>query len=224
MLNRLNLYFGLFFFFLSLLFYFNPTLDIEVARVFYNEEEGFFFAHNPIVLFIFRAVPIITMIYGISLLIWTIILFRRKDNTHKVILNIAILVSLILGSGILVNMGLKDNFGRARPKQIREFGAKKEFSKVYEMANQCHKNCSFASGHAAAAYAITTVAFLVPPNLQTVTFVSGILYGTLVGIGRIIQGGHFVSDVASSAWIVLIVNYLVISLCMHISRYDNSQD
>lgn len=180
--------------------------------------EGFFLAHNPFVIFIFKAVPIITLIYGITLLIWTILLVRKKNNVKQAMLNIAILASLIIGSGILVNMGLKENFGRARPKQIKEFGAKKEFSKVYEVADQCSRNCSFASGHAAAAYAATTVAFLVPPNLQIATYLGGIFYGTLVGLGRIIQGGHFISDVASSAWIVLIVNYLVISLCLYIFR------
>ena len=221
MLNRLNLYFSIFFFCVSLIFYYNPSSDIEIAKIFYHDVEGFYYAHHWLVKLIFRTVPIITLTYGIALTAWTLILIKKGNNLYKIFLHISIIFSLILGSGALVNLGLKDNFGRARPKQIKEFGAQKEFSKVYQMASQCYKNCSFSSGHAAAAYSITTVAFLVPKNRQIITYMLGIIYGTVVGFGRIVQGGHFISDITTSAWIVLLVTYILISLFLYIVGFKN---
>src|SRR5262245_48034696 len=59
---------------------------------------------------------------------------------------------MIIGAGLIVNQGFKNNFGRARPRDIAEFGGAREFTPAFVPAHQCGTNCSFSSGDAAGAF------------------------------------------------------------------------
>ena len=59
-----------------------------------------------------------------------------------------------LGVGLIVNSFLKEYFGRARPRDIVEFGGDKMFTAVWQVSDACYTNCSFTSGEAAGAMAI----------------------------------------------------------------------
>ncbi|MDX1923849.1 MAG: phosphatase PAP2 family protein [Rickettsiaceae bacterium] len=117
---------------------------------------------------------------------------------------------MLVGSGLIINVCFKDHFGRARPKQILEFGGDKKFTKVFIPSDQCSKNCSFSSGHAAGAFEFTTLAFIAPLSLRVIAFVLGFTGGMIVGACRVMQGGHFPSDVFVSGAVVLLVNYILI--------------
>jgi len=213
LLNKLNLCFAIVFLVTSIVFYIEPALDIKVMHFFYDENIGFTHSKHWFVILVFRTVPILTILYSIWLIYSSVRLCCIKSKNHKkVVLNLTILMSLILGPGVIVNLALKDNFGRARPKQITEFGAMKTFTNVYKVTDQCKSNCSFSSGHAAAAYNFTTIAFLVPLQYQVVTYAAGLVFGTIVGVGRVAQGGHFMSDVIVSAWIIFLINYILMAL------------
>ena len=54
-----------------------------------------------------------------------------------------------IGPGLLVNGALKNWIGRARPKNIAEFGGERLFSPAYVPADQCLQNCAFVSGDVA---------------------------------------------------------------------------
>ena len=87
----------------------------------------------------------------------------NKFNNFKIIFTSSIfflVVTLIIGPGIIVNYILKDNFGRARPKDIIEFHGTKNFTKIFMISNQCTKNCSFPSGHAAIGFYFTAFAYI----------------------------------------------------------------
>ena len=60
---------------------------------------------------------------------------------------------LVIGPGIVSNVILKDNWGRARPVHIVEFGGTKTYTPPLVPSNQCEKNCSFVGGEASMAYA-----------------------------------------------------------------------
>ncbi len=213
LLNKLNLYLAAFLFAISIVFYIDPSLDVKLMSFFYDENVGFAHSKHWLVILVFKTVPVLTILYSLWLICSSArLLWSGNRNLKKAFLNLTILMSLILGPGVVVNLMLKDNFGRARPKQIVEFGAIKTFTNVYEKANQCKSNCSFSSGHAAAAYSFTTIAFLVPAQYQFVTYIAGFAFGTIVGIGRMIQGGHFGSDVVVSAWIIFLINYILLRL------------
>jgi lipid A 4'-phosphatase len=119
---------------------------------------------------------------------------------------------LLIGPGLLVNAGLKSLWGRPRPLQCEEFGGPMSFKPVGEIATQKFPNSSFPSGHAATAFFFIAPAFLVRRNngrRRRGWFLAGIGYGSAMGFTRVLQGGHFVSDVL---WAGIIVYFVGVGL------------
>lgn len=196
---------------LTILFIFFPQLDIEIANYFYDTELSFLYRKNIIVQLLYKSIPLITKIFATACLLYMIYIYI-KHKKLKLILNYSaffLFFTAIIGPGLIVNTVLKDNFGRARPKQIKEFNGNKEFTKAFIITDQCKKNCSFSSGHAAMGFYFTAIAYVVSTLYFTRIYLLGIAFGTLVGLSRIIMGGHFASDVITSGVIVLLLNHLI---------------
>jgi membrane-associated phospholipid phosphatase len=105
-------------------------------------------------------------------------------------------LSLALGPILISNIILKDNMGRARPKQTVEFGGHKQFTPALLPSKECPRNCSFVSGHASTGFFLVTFAFLMAPGLRRrAAFAGALAIGTAAGLGRIAEGGHYLSDV-----------------------------
>lgn len=116
-----------------------------------------------------------------------------------------LLLVLFIGPGLVINGVLKTCWGRPRPTQITEFGGDKEFVNAGFFGNAGH-NSSFPCGHASIAfYAIVPGFHFLKQQkrkLAITFFILGTLFGAFVGTARILQGGHFLSDVFWSAGIV----------------------
>ena len=118
-----------------------------------------------------------------------------------------ILVFLALGPGLVVNVLLKDQLGRARPREVVEFGGNHQFTQFWQPGT-AGGNSSFPSGHAAIAFFTIAPWFVLRDEKRTIAagfLVFGLCLGSLVGIARILQGGHFVSDVIWSAGLIYLV-------------------
>lgn len=61
------------------------------------------------------------------------------------------------------------------------------------------KNCSFVSGHAALGFYTIALAWVVRRR-RRLWLAVGIGVGALVGLGRLLQGGHFLGDVVFAFW------------------------
>lgn len=108
-----------------------------------------------------------------------------------------VVLLLLLGPGLLVNAVFKDHWGRPRPRQIVQFGGTMQFHQPWERGD-AGKGKSFPSGHGAAAFFLAMPAFALRrrrPRAAALVFGAGMLYGVLMGVARISQGGHFVSDI-----------------------------
>lgn len=102
---------------------------------------------------------------------------------------------LIVGPGVVANLIFKDNMGRARPRDVIEFGGAKAFTPPLMPSSECPRNCSFVSGEASAMFApFFALAFLLP-QFRLGLIAAGITTGLLVGTLRIVQGAHFLSDI-----------------------------
>jgi lipid A 4'-phosphatase len=102
---------------------------------------------------------------------------------------------LVMGPLVVTNIGLKDHWGRARPKNVVEFGGDKIFTPPFPPATQCVHNCSFVSGEASSVYVVFFAgAFLLRRRSRKMVLL-GVTMGSLAGLVRIAQGGHFLSDV-----------------------------
>ncbi len=188
-----------------------PKLDIVISKFFYNTEAGFLYKHNTVVLLFFKIIPIATKFFVSICTIYTFYTLIRYKTIKRTIHSWAffLLITAAIGPGLSVNSLLKENFGRARPCHILEFSGEKTFSPAFVITNQCKKNCSFSSGHAAMSFYFTAIAYVANSLNFTRTYLAGIVFGTMIGLSRIIMGGHFASDVIASCFIVLLSNHLI---------------
>ena len=61
--------------------------------------------------------------------------FKRRT---KLIL-LGFIVGPVIGCGLIANFYFKDNWGRARPINIQEFGGDKIYTKPFTISDQCKK-------------------------------------------------------------------------------------
>ena len=187
---------------LALLFVFVPQIDLAVSGLFYSEAEGFFWAKEPLVLLLY-SIPrpiVIVAVLGLLLLIADL-LFRRRFLSIRPLLLFYFALVMIVGPGVIVHNVFKDHWGRARPAKVAQFGGTRDFTPAFVISDQCERNCSFVSGHSAGAFGLIALALLAKRR-RSIAMAAAISVGALVGLGRIIQGGHFFSDVLFSFVIV----------------------
>jgi lipid A 4'-phosphatase len=102
---------------------------------------------------------------------------------------------LIVGPGVVANLAFKENLGRARPRDVVDFGGTKAFTPALVPSRECARNCSFISGEASSLYAAFFALALLIPQYRLALLIGGIAAGSLAGLVRMIQGAHFLSDV-----------------------------
>ena len=116
-----------------------------------------------------------------------------------------LLLGLALGPGLLVNVILKDSWGRPRPMQVKEFGGALEFRPWYKTDGACPKNCSFVSGETSGAFWLVAPASLAPGPLRLPAVALALGVGFITGVMRVAFGGHFPSDVLFAGLFTLIL-------------------
>ncbi len=129
---------------------------------------------------------------------------------------------LALGPGLLVNVIFKDNYGRARPSELQEFGGNLTHNHVWEFGNG-GRNSSFPSGHAAIAFYLMAPWFLYRHSNrpQALFFlVVGLAWGSLIGATRMLQGGHYLTDILWAAGMV----YLTGEILAQVLRLDGDKE
>ena len=180
------------------IFLFAPQVDLATSGLFYDPERGFVLASWPPIVLLFHAVPWIaagTLILTAVGASWLLLLGRPLWRLDRKAL-IFLVASTAAGPGFLANTLLKDHWGRARPMQIEAFGGTHHFTPAPLLAAECDRNCAFVSGHASLAFSLVSFAFLLPPGNSRRRGIAAVLgFGAFVGLGRIAQGAHFLSDV-----------------------------
>jgi membrane-associated PAP2 superfamily phosphatase len=128
---------------------------------------------------------------------------------------------LLLGPGLLVNAVFKDHWGRPRPRQIVQFGGAMQFHQPWERG-EAGQGKSFPSGHGASAFYLAMPAFALRrrrPKAAGLVFGAGMLYGVLMGVARVAQGGHFVSDILWS-WGMVHLTAVALYYLLGLDRED----
>lgn len=220
MINRYTVNLSLFLLgFLNLIFILFPNLDLIISNLFYIEDIGFVYKRHIFALSFFYIIPLLTKLLGIFLFLYLLYLYIKHKNIPKILKSklFLLLIILSISPGLTVNFAFKENFGRARPSQIKEFSGTKEFSRSFAFSNQCKHNCSFSSGHAAMGFYFSVFAYIFGKIYFNRIYILGILFGCLVGFSRILMGGHFFSDVIASGFVVLLLNHLIYLLWIKLS-------
>ncbi len=195
------------------------SLDVAVARWFYRPTGT---DHWPLATqapwpLLYRASPWITaslVIAGLAMLAAGAHLRRRPWSRHGVF----VLLSVVLGPGLLGNVLLKDHWNHPRPREIVEFGGALRYVPTPLPGRE--GGASFPCGHC-------TVGFLYgigwwiwkrrrAPALTSLS--TGLLAGGLLGVGRMAAGAHFLSDILWSALLAAGVSHVLYYHVLHLPR------
>jgi len=189
-----------------------PQLDLAISSVFAQGTSGFFLRDslvlNGLSKIVFYGSRLMALGFVIALVValWG----KRPVLGGEPKAWLFLLLALLIGPGLVANVVFKDNWGRARPKQVTEFGGTKTFSRAFEVSTACQKNCSFVSGDAAFGFFLPAFAYVVPRRYGRRVFWGCIGLGSVISLARIMLGAHFASDVLCAALLTLFVTF-----CLH---------
>lgn len=181
-----------------------PELDLQFSQAFWTPEAGFVLADHPLVQAVYRATPWAGRALLLVLLwMWVRSLARPQRLTRQWRRRTALMLGIaVFGLGLFIDVGLKDHWGRPRPRDTVGFGGTATFQPALLPSSVCKRNCSFVSGHAAFGFYLLGFGLMSPPQRRRQWLLAGIAAGSLIGLGRIAQGGHYLSDVVFSFFAV----------------------
>jgi len=184
-----------------LIAYFN--LDLKLEQNFYKDGSWFLAKVNPWrFLYVYGTYPGIILAGAYILLLIGSYSIKKLVPLRKEA--ILILLTLIIGPGLLINGTFKDHWGRPRPREVNIFGGKWDFREVWEPGIP-GKGKSFPCGHCSMGFIFIAFYFAYKKKnslIRNAAIPVSLTYGVLMGIARMVQGGHFLSDVVWSAGMV----------------------
>lgn len=201
---------------ISVLFRWMPEIDINVSKLFFDQTAGW---SNQFVGAVFQKGIGYVLAASLSLLLGIYAYNRLAGkniygiDSRKVMFPLLV---LIVGAGLIVNIALKDHFGRARPRDIEEFGGSKQFTPAFVISHECGRNCSFSSGDGAGAFLSLSLA-LALTRRRSALF-AACAFGCVVSYLRVATGAHFLSDVVVSFFIMLITTDVLFHYMFPLAR------
>jgi membrane-associated PAP2 superfamily phosphatase len=180
------------------------SLDIDIERAFFRD--GWYRANEQPWSFLYHygVFPAWAVALGSLALL---VLSRWKPGLvarRRMFLYLALV--MIVGPGLVVNVAFKDHWGRPRPMDLPEFGGHYEYVTVWDKGDP-DQGASFPSGHASTAFYFFALYFALRGRSRWawLWLAVALSYGSLMGLARMIQGKHFLSDVVWSAGFVYLV-------------------
>lgn len=200
---------------------FTPFLDLTVSSWFYNpsNETVDHFVSSPLLswTYVYGLVPgqLLSILGVVALLLSYASSYFKKWRLPALLT----ILTLAVGAGFITHLLLKDHWGRPRPRQTIEFGGSQPFRPYYSpnFFHQPEPSKSFVCGHCTMGFLFFALA-LVGQRIQSKRlYYAGMtlafLLGGILGIARIMQGGHFLTDVLWSGLIMwftaLTMNWLI---------------
>ncbi len=226
---------GLVFIFLFLAAFFlfrGPSIDLLTAKVFFhpeNTKNPWFEAHYQPWKFFYYAAPWMTGILllggilGMLLSQWPV-----SEKIKKIVPGIIhwrpyaiyIFLTIALGPGLFINSFFKPYWGRPRPREVIELGGRYEYRPFYSPSfGQPGK--SFPCGHCSVGFSYGVFWFIFrkkKPWLAWTSLVGSTALGFLMGVGRIADGGHFLSDVAWAGIITWFSSFLIYHFILRVPQ------
>ena len=187
---------------LALLAPFTPTLDLYVSGLFYTP--GWGFDDNVVFQALFRYGELFGLATGaLASLLFLFSFFRQKWRKWR-LGSLAMVLTLVIGAGLITNVGFKGYWGRPRPKQIVEFDGKHLYRPFWkpDFNTRNDPQRSFPSGHVAMGFYFLSLCLVARRYKNRLLFRTGVVLVLFLGGGlmmaRVVQGGHFFSDVIVS--------------------------
>ena len=191
-------------------------IDFTLADFFFNDVTGKWFLKSDLIVnLIYDLSPIPAfIIFGVSVLVM-LVSIRRKSWRRWTRMAVCWILVMVLGPSLVVNTIFKDWYGRPRPKNVTEYGGKKQFCPVW-VVGEPGESKSFPCGHASIGFYFMAGYFCwwrKNRRLACLWLGIGLTSGTLVGLARMACGAHWFSDVVWAGVFVYFISYLTAWAC-----------
>ena len=200
-------------------------LDMQVQRTFFRGS-NWYLADTPVFSLVYHWGNIPALIVAVGSLIGFVLSFSRARFQSFRRIFIYLVLVLVIGPGLLVNTLLKDQWGRPRPRDLVEFGGDYRYERPLQMDTESPGK-SFPCGHATMGFYFLALAMVLRRDkrrLSAYVLAFALLYGSLIGLARMAQGGHFFSDVIWAGALVWLVSFLLFrGLKLHRNLYFTPQ-
>jgi membrane-associated PAP2 superfamily phosphatase len=220
---RKNLPWGLPILLMGLVTPLTPILDLQIESYFFEHSH---FSQNSFYNFIFDYGSFPGEIVGILSFIILILSFISKKWAHWRSSVLVMVLTILIGAGFIVHAVLKDHWGRPRPRQTIEFGGKQVYRPYYSpnFFHQPEPSKSFPCGHASMGFCFFALVMLGKRFGHRPLAITGwgtsLIFGGILSLARMAQGGHFFSDVLMTALIMWLTAYAC-DRCVHSFRLLN---
>lgn len=197
------------------------NLDIDIQKKFYDAQDGWKYESNLWILFFYNFAIYPALILGIISIIISVAgsFYTNLSKFKKPA--IIFLLTLIIGPGLFINVLGKNFSGRPRPREIIEFNGNWKYKKVFE-AGVPGKGHSFPCGHCSMGFIFYSLFVILREKrkLQAIFWLLfSLLFGFAIGIARMAQGAHFLSDVIWAGVFTFISAELSFLLSDYVEKY-----
>jgi lipid A 4'-phosphatase len=200
-----------------------PGADLIVSYRWHDLDQGFVHAQDPWVLALYDWTPWLGRGLVVCLAVYAAIApwlahrwqaQQRPDLASRAMgpwrhLAVVSVCCALLGPGLLIEGVFKNFVGRPRPVQVVQLGGQHSYQGPFAHGQDPKNHRSFVSSHAAAGFSLLTLGLTCGPVWRRRWLLIGIATGSLVGLGRMLQGGHFLSDIIFAFYSVWLSALLV---------------
>lgn len=195
-----------------------PLIDVWVTGWFYEGNGAFPIGRQAWARAIYGGWPKVGMVFLLVALVLGLtglvprlrgLASRLRAPRHLRRRSLALVLATLLGVQFVVHDVLKDNWGRPRPAHTQDFGGQASYVPPLLTSDQCRRNCSFVSGHAAGGFVLMALGLMGAPATRRRWRRIGFAAGGIIGAARIVQGGHYLSDILfagafiwASCWLI----------------------
>jgi lipid A 4'-phosphatase len=178
-------------------------VDRRLAAHFFSSGGGWYLAKAPLWAWLhdYGTIPGLILTLG-TLAVWLTGLYVPGLQAWRRPCLLVVLTTVI-GAGLLVNAVLKQYWGRPRPDQTVEFGGKWTYRPIFSPGPP-GQGASFPCGHCTMGFVfLSLIGFRRQKKvLAAGGAATGIVLGILLSAARIVQGAHFLSDTIWSLGII----------------------
>jgi membrane-associated PAP2 superfamily phosphatase len=194
--------------------------DAKISGLFYDTESGWgLYSKQPwISIYKFGTIP--GLLLGITALgVWIFSLSSPRIAPWRRYA-LLVLLTMVIGGGLVVNGFLKPYWGRPRPSQTQIFDGAWEYRPPLSPGVP-GRGTSFPCGHCTMGFVFVSLWFVrrKSPALAWAGLCGGLAWGGFVSAARVVQGAHFTTDALWSLGVILLtaqgLYYFVLRIRAH---------